>query len=192
MKRCLAVLFFLLLARPMAQATTVMPMFLDDLTAASQTVVYGKVIASRTEWDEGHNWIYTIYTVVPWEYLKGQLGPSFELREPGGERDGMGTRVAGVPEFQPGQEAVLFVWTDPKGRHQVSGFEQGAVAITTEAATGAKLASRTIPLGTARAGDRPAPAQLSIQPPPSSRALPQLFQQIRSSVAKSRQASAGE
>jgi len=171
-----------------AQATTVIPMYLDDLTAESQTVVHGTVVASRTEWDENRRMIYTIYTIAPMEYMKGNLGPTFELREPGGERDGIGMSVAGVPQFSAGQEAVLFVWTDREGRHQVTAFEQGAVEITTDRQTGVKKARRAIPLGSARA----TPAAASAVPstvlaqqaaPETSRSLPQLFQQIRSSVA---------
>jgi len=171
-----------------AQATTVIPMYLDDLTAESQTVVHGTVVASRTEWDENRRMIYTIYTIAPMEYMKGNLGPAFELREPGGELDGIGMSVAGVPQFSAGQEAVLFVWTDREGRHQVTAFEQGAVEIATDPQTGVKKARRGIPLGSARA----TPAAASAVPstvlaqqaaPETSRSLPQLFQQIRSSVA---------
>jgi hypothetical protein len=171
-----------------AQATTTIPMYLDDLTAESQTVVHGTVIASRTEWDENRRMIYTIYTIAPMEYMKGNLGATFELREPGGERDGIGMTVVGVPEFSAGQEAVLFVWTDREGRHQVTAFEQGAVEIATDPQTGVKKARRGIPLGSARA----TPAAASAVPsailaqqaaPETSRSLPQLFQQIRSSVA---------
>jgi hypothetical protein len=170
-------------------ATTLIPMYLDDLTAASQTVVYGKVIGARTEWDAGHNWIYTVYTIQSSEYLKGSLGPSFELRLPGGERDGLEMLVEGVPVFQTGQEAVLFVWTAPDGRHQVTGFEQGAIHVA-QAGGGAKLAARTVALGTAS----PEPTAFSLTPTTrfSSRALPDLFREIRASVVRTRPRTAGE
>ncbi|MBI3934349.1 MAG: hypothetical protein HY316_06625, partial [Acidobacteria bacterium] len=133
------------------------------------------------------NWIYTIYTIEPAQYLKGQLGLVFELRELGGERDGVGMLVAGVPRFEVGQEAVLFIWTDPQGHHQVAGFEQGAVRIETDAASGAKVATRSIALGSARV----ASAVTTVQPA-TSRSLPQLLDQIRASVAKSRSNRSGE
>lgn len=176
-------LFLLLLAggAPFAQATSLLPMYLDDLTAASQTVVYGRVIASRAEWDENRQWIYTIYTVQPAEYLKGALGPVFELREPGGELDGLWMTIPSVPSFQVGQEAVLFVWTDGQGRHQVAGFEQGAVPVAADAETGVKTALRGIRLGYAPKG----PAALSAGPA-TSRSLPQFFDQVRASVARTR------
>src|SRR5262249_49584942 len=130
-------------------ATTLVRMDLDDLTAQSSAVVYARIAASRTEWDGAHTAIFTIYTVEPIEYLKGQLGGTFELREPGGERDGLAMRIASVPVFHAGDEAVLFVWTDKRGSHQVIGFEQGAVHVRTDA-SGAKVAERAIPLGSAK------------------------------------------
>jgi hypothetical protein len=162
-----------------AHATTMVPMYLDDLTAVSQTVAYGKVIASRVEWDEGHTLLYTVYTVVPVEYLKGRLGASFELREPGGDLGDVGMMIAGVPRFETGEEAVLFVWTDPKGYHQVSAFEQGAVGITIDQATGAKTAVRAVALGSARQA-----LAVGATQPATSRVLPQFLDQIRTSVAK--------
>jgi hypothetical protein len=187
MKKWLAA-FLMVLAVPLGtRATTMEPMYLDDLTAASQTVVYGSVIASRTEWDEGHHMIFTIYTVVPSEYLKGQLGPTFELREPGGERDGMETIIAGVPAFRTGQQVLLFVWTDPRGLHQTTAFEQGAVSIETDSATGAKRASRTIPLGSARGI-----LEVAAAAPATQQILPQLLNQVRASVAKTHTAASGE
>jgi len=178
MRRWRAV-FLLLLIPAAMRATTLLPMYMDDLTAASQTVAYGTVIASRVEWDQGRNWIYTIYTIQPAQYLKGQLGTAFELREPGGELDGIAMVVAGVPHFEVGQEAALFVWTDPTGHHQVSGFEQGAVPIETDAATGSKTARRAMALGSA-----PAAGAVASDPSASYRLLPQLLDQIRASVAK--------
>jgi hypothetical protein len=166
---------------PLARAASLIPMYLDDLTAESQTVVYGRVAAARAEWDDEHDWIYTVYTVEAAQYLKGQLGPTFELVEPGGERDGMAMLVEGVPVFKTGQDAVLFVWTDPQGRHQVTGFEQGAVGIETDAATGARIASRAIPLGSARAADK---TISNLQA--TGRPLAQLLDQVRASVASTR------
>ena len=188
MRRWLAVLLLALLLPARTSATTLLAMYLDDLTSQSQTVAYGTVVASRVEWDAAHRWIFTIYTVQPSQYLKGHLGASFELREPGGERDGIGMMVPSVPHFDVGAEAVFFVWTDPKGFHQVSGFEQGAVSILTDPATGARTASRMIPLGSARTSASASSSSAAS----TSRALPQLLDQIRVSVASSRPDRSGE
>jgi len=187
MKKITFALFLSLAMGYCAMATTLSRMDLDDLTAESHAVVHGKIVASRTEWDKNHNVIYTFYTVQPLEYLKGNLGPSFELQELGGERDGLVMTVASVPVFTVGDETVLFVWTDAQGRHQVIGFEQGSLKVQTDAQTGQKTVDRAIRLGSARSavsGASPAPA--------TSRSLPQLFNQIRSSAAKAPKAGAAQ
>jgi hypothetical protein len=161
-----------------AIATTLSRMNLDDLTAESPDIVYGKIIASRVEWDQGHTTIQTVYTVQPYDYLKGQLGSTFELEEIGGELDGWRVYVPGVPVFSVGDEEVLFVWTDHRGRHQVIGYEQGAIAVRSDSSTGQRLASRAVRLGSSS-------SQVSgASGPFSSLSLSELLAQIRSSIAK--------
>ncbi|MBI3896287.1 MAG: hypothetical protein HY313_10210 [Acidobacteria bacterium] len=184
-KKILSSLLLTYLCLPAATATTLLPMNLDDLTKASPVIAYGKIVGSRAEWNEIHTLIYTIYTFQAIEYLKGDLGPSFELHEPGGELDGLSMSVAGVPRFSPGQEAVLFLWTDSRGLHQVTGFEQGNLALQNDPQTGIKVINRVVRLGSASSADSVDSAGSGL--PTTSRFLPQLFNQIRSSVAKTRE-----
>lgn len=161
-----------------AFATTLTRLDLDDLTAQSSAIVHGRIVASRTEWNAGGTAIFTVYTVSVNSYLKGQLGETFEIAEPGGSRDGITMTVASVPVFQPSQEVVLFIWTDPRGVHQVIGFEQGALQVVTDPVTGAKSVDREIRLGSA--------SSVFAQNAPirtTSKSLPQLFNQIRTSAA---------
>lgn len=181
MKKAATLIVLLLGWLPWAEGTTLERMDLDDLTAKSSAVVYGKIVASRVEWNQNRTLIYTVYTVQPLEYLKERLGPILELREPGGTLDGLHMSIAGVPSFSVGEEAVLFVWTDPQGQHQVTGFEQGAFPVRTDPQTGLKMVDRAIRLGSARTAPLPGAVV-----PSTSRLLPQLFDQIRSSAAKTR------
>jgi hypothetical protein len=184
MRKLLACLLFVLISAPFSRATTLLRMDLDDMTAVSNAVVYGKVTASRTEWDQNHSVIYTLYTVQPIQYLKGQLGSSFELQEIGGTLDGLNMRVPSAAEFSVGQEAVIFVWTDQLGRNLVLGMEQGAVGVHTDPQTGQKLLDRSIRVGSAR--------ELSVTNAPNiptSRSLTQFFDQVRVSAAKASQRS---
>ena len=176
-----------------AAATTFLPMNLDDLTEVSSAIAYGKIVAGHTEWNNAHTLIYTVYTVQAMEYLQGDMGLSFELHEPGGELDGLSMSVAGVPQFTVGQEAVLFIWTDPQGLHQVTGFEQGNLAVQNDPQTGMKMTSRVIRLGSAKSADS-AGSVVSVGSVGSttSRFLPQLFHQIRSSAAKARKPAANQ
>lgn len=184
MKKTAILLLVLLACRPWAGATTLLRLDLDDLTAESSAVVYGKIVASRVEWNQSRTLIFTAYTVEPTEYLKGRLGPTFELYEPGGVLDGLQMSVAGVPAFSVGQEAILFVWTDPHGQHQVTGFEQGAFPVRADPQTGLKVVDRVARLGSARVAGAVAS--------PTSRFLPQFFDQIRSAAAKARRLEAAQ
>jgi hypothetical protein len=179
MKRIAILMFVWLTAMQSTDATTLIRLDLDDLTGESSAVVYGTIVASRVEWNSSRNLIYTVYTVLAQEYFKNALGPVFELHEPGGTLDGIQLSVAGVPAFTVGQEAVLFVWTDPFGKHQVTGLQQGAFPVRTDPQTGAKVVERVVRLGSVRA---PNPAASA-----SSRILAQFSTQIRSSAAKARQ-----
>lgn len=170
-----------------ARATVYELLALDDLTEESQTVVYGNVLASHVEWNSARTMIYTVYDVQALEYLKGNLGPVFQLHEPGGELEGMAMIVSGVPQFTAGQEAVFFVWTSPQGLRQVTGFEQGNLPVITDPVTGLKSVSRSIPLGSART-----PLFLGLQAPVTSRQLPQLLRQIRSSAVRQNQPTANQ
>ena len=165
---------------PRAEGTTLTRLDLDDLTAESSAVVYGKIVASRVEWNQNKTMIFTVYTVLADQYLKSALGPVFEIHEPGGVLDGLGMHVAGVPAFSVGQEAVLFVWTDKHGQHQVTGFEQGAFPIRTDPRTGAKVVDRVVRLGSVRTANAAAS--------PSSRLLSQFANQIRAAAVKARAA----
>ncbi len=167
-----------------AEATTLTRLDLDDLTAESSAVVYGKIVASRVEWNRNRTLIYTVYTVLAQEYWKSALGPVFELHEPGGELDGLGMSIAGVPTFTVGQEAVLFVWTDKHGLHQVTGFEQGSFPVRADPQTGTKVIDRAVRLGSVRTANAAAA--------PSSRFLAQFFRQVRSSAELARQRKAAQ
>ncbi|MBI2816976.1 MAG: hypothetical protein HYX72_08555 [Acidobacteria bacterium] len=184
MRKLFFYLLFVVVSTMVGGATTLVQMDLDDLTSQAQTIVYGRIVSSRTEWDKNHSAIYTFYTVQPIEYLKGQLGSTFELQEMGGTLDGLTMRVPSAPEFKPGQEEVLFVWTDQLGRNLVIGMEQGAVGVETDQQTGQKSLNRTIRIGSSRElakSNEPAPV--------TSKLLPQFFDQVRRSAAKAAQRS---
>ena len=178
MKQIAVVLFAWAIFMPHAIGTTLTRLDLDDLTAESSVVVYGKIVASRVEWNRNRTMIYTVYTVAADQYFKSALGPVFELHEPGGVLDGIGMRVAGVPTFSAGQEAVLFVWTDQHGQHQVTGFEQGSFPVRTDPRSGAKVLDRVVRLGSVRSTQALASR--------SSRLLPQFLNQVRASMRKAR------
>jgi hypothetical protein len=176
MKQIAMLLLLCAFFAPRMESATLTRLDLDDLTEKSSAVVYGKVVSSRVEWNADRTMIFTVYTVVADQYMKSALGPIFELHEPGGAIDGLRLTVPGVPTFSVGQEAVMFVWTDSHGKHQVTGFQQGSFPVSTDPQTGAKTVERVVRLGSVRTASAVAP--------PSSRSLSQFVNQIRASAAK--------
>ena len=100
--------------------------FLDEaaLTRQADSVVRGRVIAQSVALVDGRLW--TDSTLEVSEVLKGRLRPGARMlvRQPGGERGGVGMRVVGVARFSVGEEVVLFArWS--AGRHLPVGMAQG-------------------------------------------------------------------
>lgn len=132
----------------LASASTLQVLTLDDMTAQSSAVVHAHVLAARADRSNGKNGaVITRYTIKAERYLKGNLGSTFELVEPGGTVGIWTTTVAGAPAYQVGEEVVLFVWTVPGTNvHKTIGFEQGAFRVRRDAGTGMRTVSHSQPL----------------------------------------------
>jgi hypothetical protein len=125
MLRCLPVL--LLLAAG-ALASTAVQMDVPGLTRAASDVVRVRVSSSRSAWTEGHRHLITLVEVEVLERWKGSGPWRLQVVQPGGELDGVGQRVAGVPALAAGEEAVLFLERHGPG-HSVVGLAQGVYRV---------------------------------------------------------------
>src|SRR5205814_4267216 len=88
--------------------------------------------------------IMTDVEVIVHESLKGEAH-RLTLTQLGGEVDGMRLTVDGSPAFATGEEALLFVWRDSRGRAQLNGLGQGKFEIRRDPATGERLLRRDVP-----------------------------------------------
>lgn len=111
----------------------------QDLTTASTAVFYGKCSKKSCDWDENHRIIYTYVTVVPEEYLKGNLGSTAVIAVPGGQVGDIVYEVSDMPVFTVGEEVMAFVRTNPAGKNLVTGGYQGKMKIDTDKKTGKKM-----------------------------------------------------
>jgi hypothetical protein len=138
----------LLLGVCLASASTLQVLTLDDMTAQSSAVVHAHVLAAHADWSSPKkNSVMTRYTFKADRYLKGNLGSTFELIEPGGTMGMLTTSVPGAPVYQVGEEIILFVWTVPGTNvYRTIGFEQGAFRVKRDAATGTFTVSHSQPL----------------------------------------------
>jgi hypothetical protein len=140
----LATVLAVILLAPLAGASQVLHQTLRDLTLGSSDIVIGQVEGARAHWDASHRKIVTEITVQVSESLKGAPPGRLTLTQLGGDVDGFRYSVPGNPLFRAGEEALLFVWRDAKGRAQVNGLAQGKFDITTNAATGERTVQRAL------------------------------------------------
>jgi hypothetical protein len=140
----LALLLAGLATRP-AGATQMRHLDTRALVRGSDDIVVGTVEGVRSYWDAAHRHILTDVTVRVSETLKGAGGATLTLTQVGGEVDGMRYDIEGSPRFAPGEEALLFVWRDTRGRAQVNGLAQGKFDIRRDPATGVARVQRGLP-----------------------------------------------
>jgi hypothetical protein len=131
-----------------AWAATLKILTLDEMTQASSAVVQGRILASRSDWLDGKgSLIVTYYTVQADSYLKGNLGRTFQLTEPGGTVGMISGSVPGAPSFQVGEQVLLFIETGgSRNIHQAIGFEQGVFRVQRDARNGALTVNHSQPL----------------------------------------------
>jgi hypothetical protein len=112
-----------------AQATISRAVAFDEKVERAAAIVVGTCVSQEARWDESHRWILTYSTFQVEKLLKGSL-PVRELTivTPGGEVDGLHQDTIGVPDFQKGDERVLFVKNTDAGP-TVLFFDQGAYTI---------------------------------------------------------------
>ncbi len=92
-------------------ATSVVAPSFPELVAESQFVVRAKVVAVRPSWVDTPQGrvIMTYVTVDVLKCLKGAASNKLTMQLLGGEIDGQGMRVAGMPQFTVGSSEILFV-----------------------------------------------------------------------------------
>jgi hypothetical protein len=111
----------------------------QDLTDASTAVFYGKCSKKTCNWDENHKIIYTYVSVVPEEYIKGNLGPEAVIAIPGGQVGDIIYEVSDMPVFTEGEEVMAFVRTNTAGKNLITGAYQGKMKIEIDKKTGKKM-----------------------------------------------------
>ncbi len=138
----------LMLAAPLSVgASLIVKMTLEEMAVASDIVVVGTVRSATGFWNAARTHILTRVVVDVEEAAKGSAPPVIEVVELGGTLDGITVWIPGTPQFQPGEQAVLFLNRDPgDGEWKVSGFAQGKFRIFQDQVTGQRLVRHAEPL----------------------------------------------
>ncbi|MFL5813048.1 MAG: hypothetical protein ACJ763_05680 [Bdellovibrionia bacterium] len=116
---------------PQVWATSFVSRPLPETTQKTPTLVRGKIGSNYSDWvktPEGGRRIYTFYELQVTEVFKGEPKPgsSIQVREIGGEKDGVGLQVAGAAQFSPGEDVVLTLGEkNPDGSYDLRGLMTG-------------------------------------------------------------------
>jgi hypothetical protein len=122
------VLLAMFLMAVSAYATTVQRLGLEDLTKKAHSIVVGRVTNSRTYWSSNRKLIFTSYTLQVDENIKGQAAQSVEITTIGGKIGDVELHVSGMPSFQAGESAVVFL-EQSAGYQTVLGLGQGKFTV---------------------------------------------------------------
>lgn len=117
-----------------AHATSVLPLYLDEIVDQAAIAFQGTVTEVHSERDtDGRVVTYTTFAVH--DQLKGNTGATHTIKQIGGDLpDGTGLRVHGVPKFTVGQTVVVFLYgKSSKGFSSPVGLDQGRFTVGTDA-----------------------------------------------------------
>lgn len=128
-----------------AGATSMHSFSLDELIYVADHIVVGEVVDTEARFTRDGRAIYTYVDVRVSERLKGQpAGETVTLWVLGGEVGDVGLAVAGTPEFDTGEQVVLFLEETVHGL-SVLGWQQGKFALLFDRDRGELIAERTMP-----------------------------------------------
>jgi len=116
-----------------ARASSVVPLDLDQIIAGAEHIVHVRCTANTTQADPDVG-IVTISSFVVLDRAKGGAGPTFTVRQAGGELLGLKVDYH-VPKFRVDEEYVLFMPPPSRlGLASPVGLSQGAFSVLPGAA----------------------------------------------------------
>lgn len=166
-----------------AGASTFVAMTAEDLAAAADTVVQGRVIGVSAQWDEDGRIVVSTSRILVTESVVGNASGVIEVQTPGGEVGDTYVEAAGFPRFEKGQEVILYLKAQNNSSAlRVVGHQQGHFEVVTRD-DGVTLAVPQVDEGVAliaRGGQRVVA--------PQSKELAQFKSQVRATAAAARPA----
>lgn len=120
-------------------AVLVIPMTFEQLVDESAAVVYARVADVRGQWTADRQGIDSHITLMPLQYLKGDLGGSIAMRLPGGEANGKMQVIPGAPVLRRGDLVVVFLKARGPAMLTTLGLGQGIFRVSRDASSGAML-----------------------------------------------------
>jgi hypothetical protein len=132
-------------------ATIVVPADVAELAVEAGAIAHGRIVRVEARQGEGRR-VERLVTLQVHEYFKGGWGNVVQFRMPGGTLGRYRTVMFGAPDFEEGDEVVLFLGARPEddrdrpARPYVLGMHQGVFRVVTEA-TGRRMVTPPVVQG---------------------------------------------
>lgn len=165
MRRFLVLVSLLSLAVAL-HATVILPIEFRELVTTAPVILHGQVVDIKAGWSDGRRSLETFVTVAVADYLKGDLGATVTLRVPGGQLGRYRTIFVGAPEFQRGDEVVLFLKHGASSSPYIIGLSQGAFRVVADARTGRRMVTTPIVMGKGDTAERVVRGEVTRKPLP--------------------------
>ena len=150
-----ALLLVVLVPAPAEALVRPEPLALPALGAEAAVIATARITASRAVWNDDHDLIVTEYTALPLRGWKGAAAGPLTFRIPGGELDGIGLVVPGMPRAETGQSYLLALRAGADHALELATPGAGLWRLQGETIEGLRLTLDE--LGDALAGRRAAP-----------------------------------
>ncbi len=161
------VLGVLLVGAAPSSATVHLPTDFAEMVARSTFVVHGRVVDVRSDTSSDRRGIVTYVTVDVAHPLKGAPGESVTFLVPGGQVGRYERIVVGAPQFERGDEVVLFLASRGPSIPYVFGLSQGVYRVSRASGRATVMPPAVL----ARGGDASAAGPL-VRGDPARRPLP--------------------
>jgi hypothetical protein len=113
-----------------AQASSVLPMVLDEILADAAVAFEGICTGNHSELDPKTGLIVTHTTFSVADVLKGSVGDTHTIKQIGGSIGGVVSNFGGTPAFEPGKNYVVFLYgVSSAGFSSPVGLSQGQFTI---------------------------------------------------------------
>jgi len=122
-------------APPPAAATVILPADFPTVVGEAHVIVHGRVIEVRSALMGPQRTIESFITVDVIDALKGSPGPTVTFRVPNGQVGRYRRILVGAPEFEEGDEVVLFLRGRAPAMPTLFGLSQGVYRVSHDAAS---------------------------------------------------------
>jgi hypothetical protein len=119
----------LFLTPALAHATVLLPADFTEMVTSARAIVHGRVVDVRSEVTADRRDIETFVTLAVGEYMKGDLGRAVTFKVPGGQVGRYRSVMIGAPQFEEGDEVIVFLSARGPSIPYVFGLSQGVYRV---------------------------------------------------------------